>query len=306
MAKTNVVYAADDIIFAQMKVSSNKISDIRRHYMPILNEKFSPDEARFLLDSIIEHYAKIPRLQLAINGDKRVGESLLLKIHFGVKDLLRNKPLQYILGETEFRALRFFVNEHTLIPRPETEELVDQIVNDPAVTSGMLMLDIGTGSCCIAISLAKELNAACTAVDISAEALEVAARNMRENKVDVELLQMDILKAGDASQLSGKFDVIVSNPPYVRNSEKELMSPDVLEFEPAKALFVDDSEPLIFYKAIAELAKSKLQPGGVLFLEINEFLHKEVLELLKAYFHNVKAIKDYKSAWRFVRAQELK
>ena len=188
------------------------------------------------------------------------------------------EPIQYILGETEFYGLPFKVTPATLIPRPETEELVDWIIAN-CNKNPKTLLDIGTGSGCIAIALAKNLPAVkVSAMDISEEALKVASENAIYNKVTVNFSKKDIL---GTSTLPQKYDVIISNPPYVRNSEKEMMQKNVLDFEPASALFVEDDNPLLFYSKIAKLAKNYLNPNGFLFFEINEYLSKEVIQLLE-------------------------
>lgn len=184
------------------------------------------------------------------------------------------------------------MNKHTLIPRPETEELVEWILINPEFKfQNPQFLDIGTGSGCIAISLAKNLpNAKVSALDISEEALKIAKGNAKLNKVEVDFFQTDILAA---ETLSKKYDVIVSNPPYVRELEKKQMQQNVLKYEPYSALYVKDEDPLLFYRAISRLAKNHLNPGGKLFFEINEYLAYEMTELLKAEgFKNIEIKKD--------------
>jgi release factor glutamine methyltransferase len=206
--------------------------------------------------------------------------------------LKKEKPLQYIVGETEFYGLPFLVNENTLIPRPETEELVELIIksyNLQPTTYNPKILDIGTGSGCIAISLAKNItNSQVFAIDVSEKALTTAKKNAEINEVTINFIQADILKVDDLENLSNsnsklpsQYDVIVSNPPYVRNLEKSEIKPNVLEYEPHLALFVDDSDALLFYRKIAELAKKNLKENGKLYFEINQYLGKETVELLE-------------------------
>jgi release factor glutamine methyltransferase len=218
----------------------------------------------------------------------------LLRWETVLSELKKEKPIQYILGETEFYGLRFRVNENTLIPRPETEELVELIISDNQITkntNSLTILDIGTGSGCIAISLAKNLsNAKVSAIDVSEKALEMAKKNAEINEVNVNFILADVLKI---STLQEKYDVIVSNPPYVRNLEKHEIKPNVLEFEPHLALFVEDDDALIFYRKIAELALKNVSENGKLYFEINQYLGKETVELLENLgFKNVKLIKD--------------
>jgi len=285
-----------------MQVSSNRIGDIRTYYTNSLVEVFPQVEAKFMVDAVLSFYTDIPALQLAINLDKRVGESLLLKIHFAVKDLRKFKPLQYVLGETEFNGMRFYVTESVLIPRPETEELVNLIVEQYKGEKDLQILDLGTGSGCIAVSLSQALSAKVLAADISEEALSIARRNAKLNNADVVFKSYDILGDSSDDLIEGQFDIIVSNPPYVREQEKQLMHDNVLKYEPELALFVEDSNPLVFYKAIAKLAHAKLSIDGQLWFEINEYLGKETEALLLEHFRDVQLINDYKSNARFIKA----
>ncbi|MAD97115.1 MAG: protein-(glutamine-N5) methyltransferase, release factor-specific [Flavobacteriaceae bacterium] len=198
-----------------------------------------------------------------------------------ILDRLENQePIQHILGYAEFFGLTFEVSNNTLIPRPETEELVAWVLDDLKTISrkDFSIIDIGTGSGCIPVSLAKELQISVDAVDISEEALQIAKKNAQRNKVQVAFHQMNILTS---VQLPKQYDIIISNPPYVRQLEKAEMKKNVLDFEPALALFVSDEDPLIFYKAIADLAKKYLKPKGRLFFEINQYLGEQTIALLK-------------------------
>ena len=289
-----------------MKVPSNKISDIRTYYTHLLAAVIEEREARFMLDSIIAHFTGIPRLELAINPDNRVGESLLLKIHFAVKELKTNKPLQYVLGETEFNGLRFFVDESVLVPRPETEGLVEMVIEENRYCERELkILDIGTGSGCIAVSLAKELKSDVYAVDIDSKSLAIAQKNTIQNNVDITFIKSDVLNVEEHDSITSDFDIVISNPPYVRAMEKKMMQENVLDFEPGLALFVDDHDPLVFYKAISRLAVTKLKTNGVLWFEINEYLVQETKLLVENYFAEVKVINDYKDQARFIRAKHI-
>ncbi len=212
------------------------------------------------------------------------------------------EPIQYILEECEFYGLPFYVNSSVLIPRPETEELVEWIISGYSGQSGSL-LDIGTGSGCIAVSTAKFLESfSVSAVDISVAALEVAKRNAKRNDCPVEFIQGDILKANNICA-DDIFDIIVSNPPYVREQEKESMLQNVLEYEPHLALFVPDNDPLLFYRAIALFGKERLKKEGRLFLEINEALGKETVELLSSLgYRDITLRKDIFGRERMIRA----
>lgn len=228
-----------------------------------------------MIFSRVFHFTNI---QIHLEKNAALDESLVNTFLAIVERLRTGEPIQYILGETEFAGLVFRLNADTLIPRPETEELVLWVVAEN-LSACPRILDVGTGSGCIAIALAKTLPASCVSgIDISPEAVAQAVDNARLNGVKVAFEVRDILRSEDWEWPS--FDVIVSNPPYVRESEKALMASRVLDYEPSRALFVPDSDPLLFYRAIAGFGKRYLSPGGALFFEINEALGEEVLALL--------------------------
>ena len=263
-----------------MKVPSNLVKDIRNYYCKQLCSIYDKDEANAMILILFNHYFNIDRVKIALEPQLRLSESEMLTFHFAVKDLLKNKPIQYIIGETEFCDLKFMVNESTLIPRPETSELVMKIVNRQQTTDNrqLSILDIGTGSECIAISLAKHLpNSNVYALDISEKALDVAKVNAINNNVNITFIHDDILSL--KNKIETKFDIIVSNPPYVRELEKADMRENVLNWEPHNALFVSDNDPLIFYREILKFAKDYLKENGEIWFEINEFLGKEMTEL---------------------------
>lgn len=226
-----------------------------------------------------------------LQKDKKLSTEELATIEKIVKRLKTYEPIQYILGECDFYNLKLKVNPSVLIPRPETEELVQWILTSD-VKSGAKILDIGTGSACIPLALKNALkNATISAVDISEKALETARENARANKLEIDLFQADILNWRNYKWQ--KYDVIVSNPPYVRECEKKLMDSNVLEFEPEGALFVDDDNPLIFYKTIAEFSLENLAENGYLFFEINEYLGAEMKALVyRLGFRDVELRKD--------------
>lgn len=245
---------------------------------------------------ILEKLHRLKRIDLALNPETIMDGNHLKQWKNIVCDLQKQKPIQYILGETEFFGLWFEVNENTLIPRPETEELVELILAESrksirAKAESLEILDIGTGSGCIAISLAKNIpNARVSAIDVSPKALDKAKKNAEINEVKMTFLLKNILETDD---LNHQFDIIVSNPPYVRNLEKTEIKPNVLEYEPHLALFVEDTDPLIFYRKITQLAKKNLTPDGKLFFEINQYLGKQTVQLLEeAGFRDIKLKKD--------------
>ncbi len=218
------------------------------------------------------------RIDLALQPDLVFSENDLVTWETIIYQLQQQIPIQYILGTTSFYGLEFFVNENVLIPRPETEELVEWMLSEP-FNSPVKILDIGTGSGCIAIALAKNLpNAEIFAIDISEPALITAKRNAQLHKTNVTFIQKNILETEDLAQ---QFDSIVSNPPYVRNLEKAEIKKNVLEHEPHIALFVNDEDPLLFYRKIAVLARKNLKENGQLFFEINQYLGKETVALLE-------------------------
>ncbi len=283
-----------------MKVPSNLVRDIRKYYCEQLCSVYDNDEANAMILILLEHYFNITRIKMALEPDMRLSESEMLTFHFAVKDLLKNKPIQYVIGETEFCDLKFKVNENVLIPRPETSELVMNIVKRQKTKDKrqLSILDIGTGSGCIAISLAKQIpNSKVYALDISEKALEVAKENAINNDAEVAFIHDDILNL--KNNIETEFDIIVSNPPYVRELEKAEMRDNVLDWEPHNALFVSDNDPLIFYRNILEFAKSHLKENGEIWFEINEYLVKEMADLCNEYgFSDVEIFKDFRGKER--------
>lgn len=283
---------------------NNRLADLKKIYFDELKLQHGENEAGQMLNILILHFFGLSRSQQVLNPDFRLNESEMLILHNAVKDLKYNKPLQYITGESEFRDLKFLVNETVLIPRPETEELVELIIKNEK-EKGLKILDIGTGSGCIAISLANELNyPEVFAIDISADALIVARKNAEINDVELIFLEEDILKP--SHNIDIQFDIIVSNPPYVTISEKKLMRANVLEFEPHLALFVEDENPLEFYKAILDFSIKKLKKGGRLYFEINEKLGQAVTDIIeKAGFKEVKLHKDINTRNRMISTEKV-
>ena len=252
---------------------------------------------------ILEEIAQLSRTDIYLNFNKTLPKETEVKCKSIVNQLKTKKPLQYILGFTEFYSLRFQLDKNVLIPRQETEELVDWIIKDNK-ESGLKLLDIGTGSGCIAISLAKNLsNSKITAFDFSPKALDKAKENAEFNQVKADFILWDILDKEKAFSQDEKFDIIVSNPPYVRELEKQKMQTNVLDFEPHSALFVSNENPLVFYNAIAEFAQKYLKENGKLYFEINEYLGKETVEMLKGLsFKNTELRQDINGRDRMIKA----
>ena len=235
------------------------------------------------------------RSDCIINFNQVLNKNQQIKIKQIVAELKKHKPIQYILGKTEFYGLKIKVNEQTLIPRPETEQLVDWILKENFVTA----LDIGTGSGCIPIALAKHTDAKVLAIDVSEDALLIAEENAKNNEVEIDFIHQDILQTNSLQ----KVDLIVSNPPYVLESEKGKMQVNVLDYEPELALFVEDKNPLIFYKKIASLAFNFLNENGKLFFEINAKFGEETIEMLANIgFVNIELKKDMNDKDRMIKA----
>lgn len=269
-----------------------KIKNYKTIFINQVAPFFDETEAESFFYIILENWHHLKRIDLALQPDLEMSDIDLQKWNDIVIELKTQKPIQYILGETFFYDLRFQVDENTLIPRPETEELVALILASNKETNKKIkVLDIGTGSGCIAISLAKNLpNAQVFALDVSEKAIEIAQKNAKYNDVSITFLHQNILETDDLNQ---QFDIIVSNPPYVRNLEKSEINKNVLDYEPHLALFVEDNDALLFYKKIAQLAKKNLNQNGQLFFEINQYLAKETVELIKDLgFKNIKLHQD--------------
>ena len=276
------------------------IKKFRDYFNKTLKKLYPTSEIDTFLFLLLEEYLNFKRIDIVLKSNFEISPEDLILLRSSTKLLEQEIPIQYILGKTEFYGFPFILNEHVLIPRPETEELITSILEKVLKTKTfhtnakekqLKILDIGTGSGCIPISLKKSLPfAEITAIDVSNEALTIAKKNTVLNKVDINLTQQDILKTTSLNQL---YDIIVSNPPYVRESEKKEIKNNVLNNEPHMALFVEDNNPLVFYNKIAELAKNHLSENGTLFFEINQYLGKETVELIKLKgFNKIQLKKD--------------
>ena len=272
-----------------------------------LSEIYSKEEIGSIISLIFSKLAGINLTELLLLENKKLSKKVFRKIESAVERLKLNEPIQYVLGQTEFYGLPFITDKRALIPRPETEELVDWILchcglnSPPLEGQGWSILDIGTGSGCIAVTLAQKLKKSRVfAFDISLDALNLAHENADLNYVFVHFYHCNILKMSGFDQ---KFDIIVSNPPYVTNAQKAEMKPNVLDYEPPIALFVPDENPLLFYEHIINFAKKQLNPNGALFFEINHLYGKEIVKLLKINnFKNIELKKDLSGKNRMIRA----
>jgi release factor glutamine methyltransferase len=286
-----------------MAVKLQTIKDIRFYLKKELNDIYNDPEIRVLTDLLIKTITGITKLHQLYDNDYLISVEEADKVIEFTKELKSGKPVQYIIGETIFYNCIIKVNDSTLIPRPETEELVDIIIRENAGYKGNI-IDFGTGSGCIAIALAANLeHSDVTGIDISDEAIKIARENSKLNNVIVNFLTGDILNLN--IEKLPKAGLIVSNPPYIRISEKVLMATNVLDFEPHQALFVDDSEPLVFYNAILKVAKNLLFPGGRIYFEINEAMGLQMMELLESFdYSEIKIISDINDKQRIIKGRK--
>jgi len=278
------------------------IQQAQRELLARLTPLYGEREAAQIGDLVLENITGKKKIDRLLNKDILLSPLQTDIFHQYIFGLSKHQPVQYVLQESWFCGMKFYVDEHVLIPRPETEELVEWVTADQAKTTPSI-LDIGTGSGCIAIALKKRLpKALIHACDISPEALAVARRNATALVADIDFLQLDIL---DSSQWAGlpPLDLIVSNPPYIPVKEKSAMSPHVVDHEPHLALFVKDENPGIFYQAIARLGQERLPQGGTLYAEIHEDLAGLVVGILKkAGYQDIVVRKDMQGKNRMVKA----
>ena len=279
------------------------LKSIRDQYRQQLGQIYPEWEIDSIHSLVIEHTLGLSRADRVLRAAESLEEKKESELLDVLERLKKEEPIQYILGKTEFYGLELAVNPHVLIPRPETEELVRWIL-DSTENKTPRILDLGAGSGCIPLALKKELpNANVFGLDKSPEALELAIQNSKVLNLDVEFRRFDILE--DSLLESESFDILVSNPPYVRYSERIHMKSNVLKYEPEMALFVADADPLIFYRRIADLGRDHLTPGGLLFFEINEEYGQEILELLRSKGYSVVELrKDLNGRDRMVKAQK--
>jgi release factor glutamine methyltransferase len=264
---------------------------------------YSDPEIRSFSYLMLESVCRTGKQTLLRDKDKQLSANEAGKIRKIVEELKIFRPIQYILGETEFYGLKFKVNEQVLIPRPETEELVERVLRGCTHGTRCTILDIGTGSGCIAVALAKNLpEAKVYALDISEEALEIARQNAELNNVKVNFFQQDLF-APQLSIINYQLSIIVSNPPYIVPSEKQDMSSNVLDYEPHQALFVPEEQPLLFYERIADFGLTHLKDGGQLYFETGSRFGKAVAEMLREKgYQAVELFQDISGKDRIVEA----
>jgi release factor glutamine methyltransferase len=279
-----------------------ELKKYRTYFIEKLAPLYDSMEAESFFAIALEELKVWKRIDLALNPDAVLSGEEIEKWNEVLTGLEQHRPIQYIFGKAHFYGLEFEVNENTLIPRPETEEMVEWVLSENKHRSAVKIVDIGTGSGCIAVSLAKNLpDARVFAIDVSEDAVAIARRNAEQNNTSVTFWQKDILATDILPEM---FDIIVSNPPYVRNLEKAEIEQNVLEYEPHLALFVDDNDPLLFYRKIALLAKGVLKPGGKLYFEINQYLGTETAEMLEQLqFTAIELRKDIYGNDRMIRCR---
>ena len=290
-----------------MKIATNKLSDLYEFYKTELLSVYDIEELYAIFELVCEHYLRYSKADTKLKFNENLNQSDVLKIYDTAKALKTGEPIQYILGEADFYNLKFNVNSSTLIPRPETEELVDIILKSQTTNNSFQsnrILDIGTGSGCIPITLKKNLpHSNVIGLDISEKALEVAKSNAIKNNVVVNFLNLDILSN---NQQLCTYNIIISNPPYVLNSEAKQMDARVLEHEPHVALFVEDNDPIIFYKRIIDLCAKHLEENGFLYFELNPLYAIDVNNYANAskIFNFTEVLKDMSGKQRFLKAQK--
>ena len=285
-----------------MRVKIQTIKDIGLYLKAELEGIYPEREIRAISGIVTKFVTGIPDLHGIYMADQEISNLQAVEIIKICRELKTGRPVQYILGETTFYDCKIMLNSSTLIPRPETEELVDLIIRENRGYTGNI-IDLGTGSGCIAIALAANLaGSKVTGTDISGDALQAASENAGINNVDVSFITEDIL--APFTKITGKAGIIVSNPPYVRDSEKQLMQRNVLEFEPQIALFVTDADPLVFYRAILDKAERFLLPGGKIYFEINEAMGKAMVTLLESYnCRDIEIVRDLNGKDRIIKAK---
>ncbi len=290
-------------IFEYMFKKNNTIAGLSEHVRKNLAGLYPKGEIEQFIFLIFNHLLNYSKIDIHLKAQEAVSDEIFQKVRSVITQLKDFQPIQYILGETEFYGLKFFVNQHVLIPRQETEELVDWVIRDNK-DENLRILDIGTGSGCIAVTLARFLKRSVVdALDISEEALETAKKNASLNGAGVSFLKYDI-SVNEVFPQNVAYDIIISNPPYVRESEMHLTGRNVAGTEPHEAIFVKDGDPLIFYRAIAAFGKKYLKKSGRIYLEINEAFGRETMNLLlDSGYSDVELKKDLKNKDRMLKAK---
>ncbi|MDI1355707.1 MAG: peptide chain release factor N(5)-glutamine methyltransferase [bacterium] len=286
-----------------MRLPGNKLKHLKEFFFTELSELYDESEIEAMFQAAAEHYLDFNLSDLIQKAEENINQSDVLKLYDCAKDLKKQIPLQYILGTAWFYGLPFSVHPGVLIPRPETEELVDIIIQENETAT--YILDIGTGSGCIPVTLKKNIpQAEVFACDVSTEALTIALQNSQQNEAEVHFVEADVLNASEfAKKLDKPFDLIVSNPPYIIKSERDSLAAHVLDHEPHLALFVDGDDAIIFYKKIIDFCKNSLAPAGKLYVELNPLTAESVKAYARAsgIFDEFDLLSDMSDAIRFFR-----
>ena len=279
------------------------IDEEYKKFVKQLQTIYDEREAENIADWVFESIANNKRADRVIDKQKHFIDSIIQQLNAALQQLLEHKPIQYVLGEVWFYKMKLLVNEHVLIPRPETEELVEWVIKESKIqNSKFKILDVGTGSGCIAVALKKELaDAEIFAIDVSDDALSVAKQNAQDQNTAINFLQLDFLNEDDWPSLPS-FDIIISNPPYIPENEKSKLAKNVVNHEPHLALFVDDNDPFIFYKKIASFAEKHLNENGKIFVEVHEDYAKQVQQIFAEKNFTTEIKKDIYGRERMIKA----
>lgn len=291
-----------------MFVKTNTLSAIKDYFNANLSDLYSSNELKVIVKELSIKRFNIRPVEYLHFTDSKLSESDLLYFYNALKRLKLQEPFQYVLGETWFYDLNLKIDSRALIPRPETEELVDWATSDFKTFSKPVIMDLCSGSGCIALALKNNLPSAfVTAIEFSKDAIDLIRENKKQTKLDIEVVEMDVLNLNHYSNFkSNSFDCWISNPPYIPEKEKTLMAVNVLEHEPEMALFVENDDPLVFYRGIGKQSQIYLKEGGVLYFEINENLGEETVDLLKQMgFVNIELRKDLQGRDRMVKARKV-
>lgn len=285
----------------------SQLKELRDKMLLDLARIYPEKECLNLVHWLFLSVAGIEKKEFSLDPDRFIEDKINAELLEKLGELMAHKPIQYVTGTAYFHDLKLAVNPSVLIPRPETEELVKWVADDNKEIAGLKVLDIGTGSGCIILALGKLLkNPRLTAVDVSGKAIETALGNAKQDDIRVDFKLADILKENEWNKL-GAYDLIISNPPYIRESEKNMMLANVLDYEPSVALFVPDDDPMLFYRAIARFSKRHLSEQGKLYLEINENLGSETAILLKNEgFSHIIIKRDMQGKDRMIRCSKSK
>lgn len=284
------------------------LAEIRNEFIKNLSSQYTLKEIDIIFYALAETYLHKDKITLKLGLDEMQEDSQIKPILFqtALFHLISGMPYQYVVGYTEFFGCKISVNPHVLIPRPETEELVSWICNDFENKNEELnIIDLCSGSGCIAIALAKNLKAKVSALEIDEKAINLAKKNAESNQVQVDFIQSDLLNTGHLIKNTEKYDIIVSNPPYIREYEKEGMESRVVNYEPSKALFVPDDDPLVFYRSIIDFSLKNMKPQGRVYVEINQDLGEKTRQLFLEYFNYVELKQDISGNFRMIKAKEI-